>query len=409
MNQYNDKLYFTSNKDFKVALNLVETKIKELRNNTPDLAFDKDKLAEVEINKFFFNGEIIDRVMIVLRSNGCQHYKINGGCSMCSHLNGAPLKDKITHNNYVKQWDSVIDGSFLGKRTSVFNIDDYPVVCVYNLGSLLNKEEISTETVRYIFSSLNQYKGIKKVIIESRAEYVTEEALKAIKEVYNGVVEVGIGVESTNFIIRQLCHHKAIEDEFVIANAVKMLHKYQMKALAYVNFKPVFLTEQEAIDDAISTSIDCILKYNFDAVSIEPTSLQENSLANHLYNLGLYRVPWLWSLKDIIHGIYANIPSSQLDIRLGGYFDEEVLSGSQGLGFNEKNEFFPHMTSSNCSYCTDTFINAIKKFNMTYDVKELDEVNKCKHCYNLWQFAKQVQDSRGIMERIIDILGSKGD
>ena len=43
------------NKDFEVALNLVETKIKELRNYTPDIAYDKDKLAEVEINKFFFN------------------------------------------------------------------------------------------------------------------------------------------------------------------------------------------------------------------------------------------------------------------------------------------------------------------------------------------------------------------
>jgi len=397
------------NKDFEVALNLVETKIKELRNYTPDIAYDKDKLAEVEINKFFFNGETVDRVMIVLRSNGCEHYKINGGCSMCSHLNGAPLKEKITHENYIKQWDSVINGSFLGNTVDSFNIDDYPVVCVYNLGSLLNKEEIDLKTVKYIFNSLNQYKGIKKVIIESRAEYVTEEVLKAIKDVYSGMVEVGIGVESTNYTIRQLCHHKAIEDEEVINLAVKILHKYGMKALAYVNLKPVFLTEQEAIDDAISTSTDCILKYNFDAVSIEPTSLQENSLANYLYNLGVYRVPWLWSLRDIIHGIYLNIPASKLDIRLGGYFDEEVLSGSQGLGFEGRNEIFPHMTSSNCTYCTSTFINAIKKFNMTYDALELDEVKKCPHCYEIWQNVKKIQDSRIITERVKDILGGKGD
>lgn len=394
-------------KAFKRASSLVEEKIKEIRSNTPNLPFEKTKLAEVEINKFFYEGKTVDRVMIVLRSNGCQHYKTNGGCSMCAHLNGAPLKEKITHKNYVEQWNSVLDGSFVEKTDKEFNLNDYPVVCVYNLGSLLNPEEISVKTVQYIFSTLNKYKGVKKVIIESRAEYVTEDILSAIRKVYDGVVEVGIGVESTNYLIRELCHHKAIENTQIISDAVNLLHKYNMKALAYVNFKPIFLTESEAIEDAIKTSVDCFKDFNFDAVSVEPTSLQENSLANYLYDLGLYRVPWLWSLRDIIHGIYDRMHVSKLDIRLGGYFDEEVLSGSQGTGFAQRNEIFPHMTSSNCSYCTNEFVEAIKQFNMTYDVKDLDVVKPCKHCYKLWQDTKKVKDSRSIYTRIDDILGGE--
>ena len=394
-------------KVFKRASSLVEEKIKEIRSNTPNLPYEKTKLAEVEINKFFYEGKTVDRVMIVLRSNGCQHYKTNGGCSMCAHLNGAPLKEKITHKNYVEQWNSVLDGSFVEKTDKEFNLNDYPVVCVYNLGSLLNPEEISVKTVQYIFSTLNKYKGVKKVIIESRAEYVTEDILSAIRKVYDGVVEVGIGVESTNFLIRELCHHKAIENTQIISDAVNLLHKYNMKALAYVNFKPIFLTESEAIEDAIKTSVDCFKDFNFDAVSVEPTSLQENSLANYLYDLGLYRVPWLWSLRDIIHGIYDRMHVSKLDIRLGGYFDEEVLSGSQGTGFAQRNEIFPHMTSSNCSYCTNEFVEAIKQFNMTYDVKDLDVVKPCKHCYKLWQDTKKVKDSRSIYTRIDDVLGGE--
>lgn len=394
-------------KAFKRASSLVEEKIKEIRSNTPNLPYEKTKLAEVEINKFFYEGKTVDRVMIVLRSNGCQHYKTNGGCSMCAHLNGAPLKEKITHKNYVEQWNSVLDGSFVEKTDKEFNLNDYPVVCVYNLGSLLNPEEISVKTVQYIFSTLNKYKGVKKVIIESRAEYVTEDILSAIHKVYDGVVEVGIGVESTNYLIRELCHHKAIENTQIISDAVALLHKYNMKALAYVNFKPIFLTESEAIEDAIKTSVDCFKDFNFDAVSVEPTSLQENSLANYLYDLGLYRVPWLWSLRDIIHGIYDRMYVSKLDIRLGGYFDEEVLSGSQGTGFAQRNEIFPHMTSSNCSYCTNEFVEAIKQFNMTYDVKDLDVVKPCKHCYKLWQDTKKVKDSRSIYTRIDDILGGE--
>lgn len=390
---------------FEKASTLVEEKIKSLRANTPNLPYEKTKLAEVEINKFFYEGKTVDRVMIVLRSNGCQHYKTNGGCSMCAHLNGAPLMEKITHENYVMQWNSVVDGSFNESATTEFNLNDYPVVCVYNLGSLLNPEEISFETVKYIFASLNEYKGVKKVIIESRAEYVTEEALSAIREVYDGIVEVGIGVESTNYLVRELCHHKAIDDTKIITDAVDMLHKFNMKALAYVNFKPVFLTESEAIDDAIKTSVDCFSKFHFDAVSVEPTSLQENSLANFMYDLGLYRVPWLWSLRDIIHGIYDEIGTQKLDIRLGGYFDEEVLSGSQGTGFADRNEIFPHMTSSNCSHCTNEFVDAIKQFNMSYDVKDLDKVKPCPHCYSLWEDTKRICDSRSIIKRINDILG----
>lgn len=390
---------------FEKASTLVEEKIKSLRANTPNLPYEKTKLAEVEINKFFYEGKTVDRVMIVLRSNGCQHYKTNGGCSMCAHLNGAPLMEKITHENYVMQWNSVVDGSFNESATTEFNLNDYPVVCVYNLGSLLNPEEISFETVKYIFASLNEYKGVKKVIIESRAEYVTEEALSAIREVYDGIVEVGIGVESTNYLVRELCHHKAIDDTKIITDAVDMLHKFNMKALAYVNFKPVFLTESEAIDDAIKTSVDCFSKFHFDAVSVEPTSLQENSLANFMYDLGLYRVPWLWSLRDIIHGIYDEIGTQKLDIRLGGYFDEEVLSGSQGTGFADRNEIFPHMTSSNCSHCTNEFVDAIKQFNMSYDVKDLDKVKPCPHCYSLWEDTKRICDSRNIIKRINDILG----
>ncbi len=392
-------------KKFERALSLVEGRIKDIRAGTPNLPYEKTKLAEVEINKFFYSGETVDRVMIVLRSNGCQHYKTNGGCSMCAHLNGSPLMEKITHEHYVEQWNSVLDGSFNESTDVRFDLNDYPVVCVYNLGSLLNPEEISFETIKYIFSTLNEFKGVKKVIIESRAEYVTDEVLEVIRSVYDGIVEVGIGVESTNYLVRELCHHKAIDDMKIISDAVENLHKYGMKALAYVNFKPVFLTESEAIDDAIKTSLDCFRTFCFDAVSVEPTSLQENSLANFMYELGLYRVPWLWSLRDIIHGIYNELSAQKLDIRLGGYFDEEILSGSQGTGFAEKNEIFPHMTSSNCSHCTNDFVDGIKQFNMTYDVKDLDKVNPCLHCYGLWEATKKVKDSRTIIQRIEDILG----
>ncbi len=388
--------------EYLIATELIKNKINELRKQVPHKYFNKDVPAEVEVNKFYLDGKIVDRAMIVLRANGCEHYKKTGGCSMCSHFNGTLIGDKVTDTNYINQWDSVLNSSCFGETYS-FNLNDYPIVCIYNLGSLLNPNEISFEALKYIFSTLNRYKKIKKVIIESRGEYVTKEALSLIKECYSGIVEVGIGVESTNSIIRELCHNKGCKDIGVIKDAVNILHEFGYKALAYVNFKPCYLTEKESVEDAIQTSIDCF-EMGFDAVSIEPTSLQEYSLINHLHQIGYYRVPWLWSLREIIHGIYDRKNVKKLDIRIGGYFDEQVLSGSQGEGFAGRNEIFPHETSSNCSACTSEFVEHIKRFNMTYDVKELDDIEECPHCYNIWKDCFKVEDSREITKRVIDIL-----
>ena len=50
--------------EFANALQLVEEKIKALRDKTPNLPYSKTKLAEVEINKFFFSFLIIIAMII---------------------------------------------------------------------------------------------------------------------------------------------------------------------------------------------------------------------------------------------------------------------------------------------------------------------------------------------------------
>ena len=83
-----------------------------------------------------------------------------------------------------------------------------------------------------------------------------------------------------------------------------------------------------------------------------------------------------------------------------------MLSGSQGEGFAEKNEIFPYETSSNCKFCSEEFINCIKQFNKTYEIKELNKIKHCKHCYNIWLDACKIKDSRSIYKRMFDTLNS---
>ena len=63
------------------------------------------------------------------------------------------------------------------------------------------------------------------------------------------------------------------------------------------------------------------------------------------------------------------------------------------------------MTSLNCNECSNDFIDCIKKFNMTYDIRELYIIKNCHKCYKIWQDVKRIRDSRNIVERVNDILG----
>jgi archaeosine synthase beta-subunit len=390
-------------KGYDYALGLVESRLAELRADVPRRFFDPAKPAEIEINKFWFDGRTIDRIMVVLRSTGCEHYKDKKGCSMCAHYDGT-TENPVKAVEYMQQWKSVVSGKALERHAGDFDINDYPVLCLYNLGSFLNPNEIPPSAARGMFKSIGSLKGIEKTIIESRAEYVIRESLENIRAVNNGLIEVGMGLESSDFTIRELCHHKNLPELSVFEEAIDLLHEYGFKALAYINLKPVFLTERESVEDAVSTSLYA-LRHGIDAISIEPTSLQNHSLTDLLSNIGLYRVPWLWSVRQVVEGIYREAPDSRLDIRLGGYFDEEILSGSQGASPGvERNELFPHTTSGNCSKCTPRMVEAIKEFNRTYDPQVLYREPPCDECYPVWEASMAVRDSRSIPQRIIDTL-----
>lgn len=393
--------------NYQEAAKLMNTNLKMIRGEVNSRAFDRNKVAEIEINEFFYKGEAVPRIMVVLRATGCAYYESGYGCSMCAHFDGT-TDQPVTKEEYQTQWESVISGEAVDeKHRADFNINNFPILCLYNLGSLLYEKEVPQSAVREIFKSIEQNKGIQKVIIESRAEYVTEKSLQNIRDVYNREVEVGVGLESSNDMVRELCHHKNMPHLSTFERSIELLHKHGFKALAYVNQKPVFLTERESIDDAIATSIYAY-QVGCDSVSIEPTSLQNHSLTDMLNKKGMYRVPWLWSIREVAKGIVGSInsDSSNIDLRIGGYFEEEVLSGSQGRAPGaERNELFPHETSGNCALCTPGFIKAIKSFNKSLDIDVLNQVPECPHCYSMWEADMKIQDNRTIPERIIATLG----
>ena len=260
------------------------------------------------------------------------------------------------------------------------NFKNHPVLCLYNMGSFLNDYEIPSKARKEILEIINKNKDIKKITLESRPEYVTKEHLEELKKLIpNKMIEIGMGLESSDDFVREVIINKGnILKDF--KRTVKLIRVNKLNSLAYIQVKPPFLTEKEAIKDAIKTAKFCF-NLGLDAISFEPTSLQKFTLPYYLFKKEKYRVSWLWSVIEI-----ARKTSKLGEIRLGGY---EYLPK-------------PDITAFNCKKCSTKIKSLIDQFNGTYDITIFDNCH-CK-CKNIWEKELIKEDDRNIYVRILEDL-----
>lgn len=338
-----------------------------LRQKIPKDEFNLESVAASNIREFNLDGRQVQRVIIYLRSSGCSWAAHpTGSCTMCGHWVGTNQGNTIYSDSLIQQFET---------EFSKYDFRNYPVLCLYNAGSFLSNGEISPSARINIFQKIAAEKNIKFVIIESRPEFITSEVIKDIRDGLPQRVQIGIGLETHSDLIRDLCINKGfILQDF--ENAVSIIKKGALESLAYVLFKPPFLTEQEAITESIKT-----IHYSFDlgvdAVSIEPVSIQSNTLVEALNKAGIYRVPWIWSIFKLLKETYR-----LGDVRAGGF------------------EFFPPPSTvvHNCDRCNDSCYEAIALYNSEKTVSHFDSI-KCD-CKGNWE-ADTNQETEPLLDRII--------
>jgi archaeosine synthase beta-subunit len=355
----------------------VKNSLLDLKRNIRDLMpqlkelIDIKRVSTSEIKEGMLDNKPIKRVIIILRSVGCS-WSLNdhGGCAMCGHSLGTLRGDKISAELYCQQFDH---------EMSLYDFTNFPMLCLYNSGSFLNPNEIPKEAQHYMLDKINNTPGIKKLIIESRPEFITSEVLDEVESICTNIeIEIGVGLESYNEEIRDLCLNKGLSNnDFNEVGARIRGHK--TKLLAYVLIKSPFLTEKEAIDDAINT-VKFAFNIGFEVVSLEPVSVQDFTLTSYLYEAGYFRTPWIWSVIEIVKATHM-----LGFVRIGGF------------------EFFPvpKIFTHNCHLCNEKMIRAIQQFNSNYNISVFNDLN-CK-CKNDWEFdLSEVQPS--LSERIRKIL-----
>jgi len=317
-----------------------------------------------------------ESLTIVLNTGGCRWARA-GGCTMCGYVAESVEGGEVSHDALMSQIDSVL----AHEETHADGVCD--LVKIYTSGSFLDEREVSAESRRAIAET---FADRERMVVESLPDFVDRETLADFTQ--HGLhTDVAIGLETTSDRIRRDCVNKyfAFSDFEEACAEAKAADEAAADAVAeaateavadpedtpdvgvkaYLLMKPPFLSEQEAIDDMISSVYDCAETEGCHTVSMNPCNVQRYTMVDELYFQGGYRPPWLWSVAEVLE--------STADA------DAIVISDPVGHGSDRG----PH----NCKECDDRVQRAIKDFDLRQDPSVFEQVD-CE-CEATWDAVRE--------------------
>lgn len=295
--------------------------------------------------KEILDGEVADCLVVVLRTKGC-HWSRSSGCSMCGYINDCA--EAASGEDVLHQFEEAM-ATHAGER----------YLKIYTSGSFLDEDEIDLEAANSILE--RALSAADRVLIESRAEFVTRERIMKTPE--RRKIEVAMGMESaSDVVLEQAISKNASLQDF--QRACRVCRDADVGTRAYVLIKPPFLTEEEAILDAKRAAQES--EALVDTISFNPVNVQKNTLVEYLWKRGEYRSPWLWSVLDVIGEARSLRP--------------HIVVSTAGAGSRRG----PH----NCGKCDSRIIDFLRDFSIDNDL-EAPEV-ECG-CLDEWHTLLEVQ------------------
>jgi radical SAM enzyme (TIGR01210 family) len=295
------------------------------------------------------------RWVLLLPGTGCQWARESGGCYMCG-------------------FNKVIDEVLQGRVPTTFELNTLyrigrdivehhqpELLTIYNAGSFLNDAEVPSSVQVNIFEDISLHPTVRKVLVETRPEYVTLEKVSILQSALRGkTLQVAIGLEVASDWVRKHCVNKGFSRR-TFETAVKNLKRLEVEVLAYVLLKPPYLSEKEAIEEAIK-SVEYSFNLGIDSVAVESVFVQEGTLVHRHFLDGHYRPPYLWSILEVVRNCHDLGP-----VFIGGFKDHPP----------------PIAIPSNCGLCDAAIKEAFDIYNKTLDVASLSDVG-CP-CRREWE------------------------
>ncbi|MBA5942672.1 MAG: archaeosine biosynthesis radical SAM protein RaSEA [Methanophagales archaeon] len=296
----------------------------------------------------FFTEErrAIKSLTVILRTAGCQWRR----CVMCGYWQES-ADARLVQADILTQLERALRDC----------PEEEFILKIFTSGSFLDEQEISSDTRRAIAEMVKRREAVKKLVVETRPEFVSAEKIESLNGIEN--LEFAIGLETANDFIRSEYIKKGFSfDDYRTAADTVIGCGAIVKT--YLLLKPPFVSEKRAIEDAIK-SAELVSDYS-STISLNLCNIQKYTPLENLWRDGYYRPPLLWSVVDAITEIKRR--------------DFVVISDPVGAGYKRG----PH----NCGACDNEIKKAIKKFNITQDLsvfKRLDELDFACGCKDVWQ------------------------
>ena len=276
-----------------------------------------------------YENELLECLTLILKSGGCSW----SACRMCSYR----------HERYRAESCDALLAYLKAQLAWVMNEYDpkeYRMVKIFTSGSFFDSREVPPEFLAGVASA---FRG-KLVIAETRPEFISEEILgKFIETLDDGSWKTplycAIGLETSNDAIREKCINKG----FTFQNfkgAARLAHNTGAGVKAYLLFKPLFLTEQEAVED-MKTSFTDTIPFA-DMISMNPCTVQRNTELEYYWKRRAYRPPYLWSVLTLLAAAPVHVTC-------------DPLGGGQKRG--------PH----NCGTCDYEIVKGIRDYSLNGD------------------------------------------
>jgi radical SAM enzyme (TIGR01210 family) len=226
------------------------------------------------------NGALL--ICLMPMNAGCAHQAAYGGCIGCDYH---PEKSDVTRQELDQQINETFIFINTGRMPDGTKKDDFYerffsaqriVLNIVASGSLLSPSEIPVAQREKIFKQVKEYKNQhsdKEIIFETECRiddlmplnyktgkyeinYPVLESLKSL----GMLVQIGVGVESTNPIVSEGCFNKHLPPMVETIKLLEVLKKDypQINLLPHIWLGAPFLTEKERIDDAVESINDCI-------------------------------------------------------------------------------------------------------------------------------------------------------
>ncbi|MCX9082022.1 MAG: archaeosine biosynthesis radical SAM protein RaSEA [Candidatus Methanoperedens sp.] len=311
-----------------------------------------DRATAVWTGKDLLDSKPITALTIIFQTSGCKW----GNCTMCGYVYDSACAPP-SHDDLMKQFDHAMT------RCK----DEDFMVKIFTSGSFLDDSEIAPDTRRLMLSRLNEDARVKKIIAETRPEYVTDEKLSQVRAALGKKFEVAIGLETSNDLIRKDCINKGFSfSDFTQASLVAKKNDVTVKA--YLMHKPPFLSEGIAMNDMIHSINDASPFAR--TISMNLCNVQKGTLVDEMFERGDYRPPWLWSAVNALIKGKEKSPGTV------------IMSDPVGAGSMRG----PH----NCGKCDKDVAEAIRIFSVTQDTSVFKNLD-CD-CKELWKKVIELED-----------------